>query len=262
MRSFPWRGRQRYRMEQQCFWLALDQDETVVMELPLLEEGAFLLQVCAYVQMPRSQVSPACSLRLEHRFGTAKWPVPVFGKNGCISEKGPRLIVCLNDIICKLEIEGDRDQHWVVETQAFTEQCRRPLLLSQKTKQASPYTSGVGPACLLLDFRLFEVVSCSLAQSQAQATVSRSFPENVCLTFLKFLCWKLLVLLYSSLKLVFLNLLLFNGRILTENLCVSVCFLFSSSSRSMALHSAQHGKQFERNAKQVKTSGFSIWTGS
>lgn len=68
------------------------------MELPLLEEGTFLLQVCAYAQMPRSQVSPACSLRLEHRFGAAKWPVPVFGGNGRISEKGPRLMVCLSDM--------------------------------------------------------------------------------------------------------------------------------------------------------------------
>lgn len=42
---------------------------------------------------------------------------------------------------------------------------------------------------------------------------------------------------------------LFNGVIATEDLCVSVCFLFSPS---RALHFVQYGKQFERNAKQVK----------
>lgn len=41
------------------------------------------------------------------------------------------------------------------------------------------------------------------------------------------------------------NLLLFNGMLLTENPCVSV----SCSQVAHALHSAQLGRQFERNGK-------------
>lgn len=100
------------------------------------------------------------------------------------------------------------------------------------------------PACLLLFFSFCETVPCSPAWSQTCATKPASFTEDVGLTFLKCLCWKLLsrcmVLSDSSfLSLALCGHLLFSGVILTEALCVSVCFLFSSSPRSRALHSAQ-----------------------